>query len=87
MLLVKPQFEAGKGQVGKNGIVREPKIRAEAIAQVLATAQGLGWQFQGLTPSPIQGRTGNFEYWLWLSDQPSDLAAPPLTEILEITQG
>lgn len=87
LLLVKPQFEAGKGQVGKNGIVREPKIRAEAIAQVLATAQGLGWQFQGLTPSPIQGRTGNFEYWLWLSDQPSELAAPIFTEILEITQG
>ncbi|MBD2148714.1 TlyA family RNA methyltransferase [Pseudanabaena sp. FACHB-1277] len=87
LLLVKPQFEAGKGQVGKNGIVREPKIRAEAIAQVLATAQELGWQFQGLTPSPIQGRTGNFEYWLWLSDRPSDLAAPIFTEILEITQG
>jgi 23S rRNA (cytidine1920-2'-O)/16S rRNA (cytidine1409-2'-O)-methyltransferase len=87
LLLVKPQFEAGKGQVGKNGIVREPKIRAEAIAQVLATAQELGWQFQGLTPSPIQGRTGNFEYWLWLNDQPSDRSVPTFAEILEITKG
>ena len=85
LLLVKPQFEAGKGQVGKNGIVREPKIRAEAIAQVWATAQELGWQFQGLTPSPIQGRTGNYEYWLWLSDQELGAIAPSFEQILEIT--
>jgi 23S rRNA (cytidine1920-2'-O)/16S rRNA (cytidine1409-2'-O)-methyltransferase len=87
LLLVKPQFEAGKGQVGKNGIVREPKIRAEAIAQVLATAEGLGWQFQGLTPSPIQGRTGNYEYWLWLSDKASEIIGPSYDEILEISKG
>ena len=87
LLLVKPQFEAGKGQVGKNGIVREPKIRADAIANVLATAQGLGWQFQGLTPSPIQGRTGNYEYWLWLSEQPSEIITPSFDEILEISKG
>lgn len=85
LMLVKPQFEAGKGQVGKNGIVREPKIRAEAIAQVLETAQSLGWQFQGLTPSSIQGRTGNYEYLLWLSDRPSAIVAPSFEEILEIT--
>lgn len=86
LLLVKPQFEAGKGQVGKNGIVREPKIRAEAIAQVLQGAQSLGWQFQGLTPSPIQGRTGNYEYWLWLSDRPSNTLVPSFDEIFEITK-
>ncbi len=85
LLLVKPQFEAGKGQVGKNGIVREPKIRTEAIANVLATAQDLGWQFQGLTPSPIQGRTGNYEYWLWLSDQSTEVTTPSFEEILAIT--
>jgi len=95
LLLVKPQFEAGKGQVGKNGIVREPKIRAEAIANVLSTAHGLGWQFRGLTPSPIQGRTGNHEYWLWLScdlnrdsgtgnPMPPDLP-PDLNDILNMT--
>ncbi len=84
LLLVKPQFEAGKGQVGKNGIVREPKVRAEAIAEVLTTAQSLGWQFQGLTPSPIQGRTGNYEYWLWLSEKTSSVVAPSSEEILAI---
>ncbi|MCA6587101.1 MAG: TlyA family RNA methyltransferase [Pseudanabaena sp. M051S1SP1A06QC] len=85
LLLVKPQFEAGKTQVGKNGLVREPKVRAEAIANVLTTAKGLGWQFKGLTPSPIQGRTGNYEYWLWLSDQDSEITTPSFDEILAIT--
>ena len=84
LLLVKPQFEAGKGQVGKNGIVREPKIRAEAISQVLQAAQSLGWQFQGLTPSPIQGRTGNYEYWLWLSDKSSEIITPSFEKILSV---
>jgi 23S rRNA (cytidine1920-2'-O)/16S rRNA (cytidine1409-2'-O)-methyltransferase len=86
-MLVKPQFEAGKGQVGKNGIVREPKIRAEAIANVLTTAQSLGWQFKGLTPSSIQGRTGNHEYLLWLSDEASEIIAPSFEEIIEIAKG
>ena len=66
-------------------IVREPKIRAEAIAQVLLAAQELGWQFQGLTPSPIQGRTGNYEYWLWLSEHNYEVATPSFEEILSIT--
>jgi 23S rRNA (cytidine1920-2'-O)/16S rRNA (cytidine1409-2'-O)-methyltransferase len=87
LMLVKPQFEAGKGQVGKNGIVREPKIRAEAIANVLTTAQSLGWQFKGLTPSSIQGRTGNHEYLLWLSDEASEIIAPSFEDILEIAKG
>ncbi len=84
LLLVKPQFEAGRGQVGKNGIVREPKIRAEAILQVLTTSLETGWQFQGLIPSPIQGRTGNYEYWLWLSERSAEIVAPSLEEILVI---
>jgi 23S rRNA (cytidine1920-2'-O)/16S rRNA (cytidine1409-2'-O)-methyltransferase len=67
VLLVKPQFEVGREKVGKNGIVREPKIRAEAIAQVLAAAIALNWQFQAMTVSPLTGANGNHEYWLWLS--------------------
>jgi 23S rRNA (cytidine1920-2'-O)/16S rRNA (cytidine1409-2'-O)-methyltransferase len=86
ILLVKPQFEAGKDQVGKSGVIRDPKIRAVAIAQVLETAIALGWRFQGLTPSPIQGRTGNFEYWLWLNTE-SELVAPSLEEIQKLTVG
>lgn len=66
VLLVKPQFEAGKAQVGKRGVVRSPHIQAEAVAQVLESAYGLGWYYQGLTWSPLMGPAGNIEYLLWL---------------------
>lgn len=80
LLLVKPQFEAGKNQVGKNGIVRDPKIRALAIAQVMQEAIALGWHFRGMSASPIQGRTGNQEYWLWL-DENSTQPTPTTDDI------
>lgn len=67
VLLVKPQFEVGREKVGKNGVVREPKDQAEAIAKVLDQSKALGWHYQGLTYSPIQGPAGNIEYLLWLS--------------------
>ncbi|MBV5260285.1 TlyA family RNA methyltransferase [Synechococcus moorigangaii CMS01] len=67
ILLVKPQFEVGRAQVGKNGVVRDPQAQAEAIFAVLECAQNLGWQAQGLTYSPITGPAGNVEYLLWLS--------------------
>ncbi len=68
LLLVKPQFEAGKGRVGKNGVVRDGAIHREVIVQVWEAAQSLGWRFLGLTGSPITGPAGNHEYWLWLSE-------------------
>jgi 23S rRNA (cytidine1920-2'-O)/16S rRNA (cytidine1409-2'-O)-methyltransferase len=67
VLLVKPQFEVGREKVGKKGVVREPKDHANAILQVWEAAQSIGWQFQGLTWSPLIGPAGNIEYLLWLS--------------------
>ncbi|MEM9272189.1 MAG: TlyA family RNA methyltransferase [Cyanobacteria bacterium P01_F01_bin.143] len=69
VLLVKPQFEVGRDKVGKKGVVRNPKYRAEAIAQVWQAAQEIGWNYQGLTVSPIKGPAGNVEYLLWLSTE------------------
>ena len=66
VLLVKPQFEVGRDRVGKKGVVRDPQSRALAIMQVWQTASSLGWQYRGLTTSPIQGPAGNIEYLLWL---------------------
>lgn len=74
ILLVKPQFEVGREKVGKNGVVRDREDRALAIWQVWQTAQSIGWQYQGLTVSPITGPAGNVEYLLWLKvalDSPS----------------
>ncbi len=66
ILLVKPQFEVGRAQVGKNGVVRDVQAKAEAIAQVLETAQAIGWGYAGLTWSPLIGPAGNIEFLLWL---------------------
>jgi len=84
LLLVKPQFEAGRTQIGKNGVVKDSKVRAEAIAQVMTMASSLGWHFRGMAPSPIQGPAGNWEYWLWL-DTNDDLTAPSLEIIQQMT--
>ncbi|EAW37049.1 TlyA family RNA methyltransferase [Lyngbya sp. PCC 8106] len=67
VLLVKPQFEVGKGRVGKKGVVRSPFDQADTIFQVCSTAETLGWKYRGLTGSPLQGPAGNIEYLLWLS--------------------
>ncbi|NJO77620.1 MAG: TlyA family RNA methyltransferase [Cyanobacteria bacterium RM1_2_2] len=85
VLLVKPQFEVGRGKVGKKGVVREPKDQAEAILQVLTTAQTLGWHYSGLTWSPLVGPAGNIEYLLWLQTNANQVA-PDLAAIQRLTQ-
>jgi 23S rRNA (cytidine1920-2'-O)/16S rRNA (cytidine1409-2'-O)-methyltransferase len=60
--LVKPQFEAGRAEVGKGGIVRDPEVRAAACARVEAWLASQGWSVQGRMPSPITGADGNVEF-------------------------
>jgi 23S rRNA (cytidine1920-2'-O)/16S rRNA (cytidine1409-2'-O)-methyltransferase len=84
VLLVKPQFEVGKDRVGKKGVVRDPKDHANAIFQVLQTAQELGWQYKGLTWSPMTGPAGNIEYLLWLGME-SETPSLDLENIQQIT--
>lgn len=64
--LIKPQFEAGPGRVGKKGVVRDPAIHREVIKAVLNTAQQLHYQPLGLDYSPVKGPEGNIEYLLYL---------------------
>ncbi|MBG1260406.1 TlyA family RNA methyltransferase [Nostoc commune] len=85
VLLVKPQFEVGRSRVGKKGVVRDPNDQADAIFQVLQTAQELGWKYKGLTWSPITGPAGNIEYLLWLAME-SETSPPDLEAIKQITQ-
>ena len=66
VVLVKPQFEVGRGRVGKGGVVRDPAAHADAMEAVVAAAAGLGLQPAGLIASPITGPAGNHEYLLWL---------------------
>lgn len=60
--LIKPQFEAGREKVGKKGVVRDPNVHGEVIANVLGYAQTLGLSLLGLSYSPIKGPEGNIEY-------------------------
>ncbi len=61
--LIKPQFEVGKGRVGKGGVVREPELHAEVCERIHAWLDGLpGWRVEGITESPILGPEGNKEF-------------------------
>lgn len=62
IVLIKPQFEAGKGRVGKGGVVRDPALHREVLARVLAWAASHGWAAGGLIRSPITGPKGNVEF-------------------------
>ena len=75
VLLVKPQFEVGTGRVGAGGVVRDPALRAAAVADVAAAALEIGLGVRGVVASPLPGPSGNVEYFLWLRR-----AAPPLDE-------
>lgn len=59
--LVKPQFEAGRDEVGKGGIVRDEGVRRRVVAEVVAALEGLGLDRVGVVPSPVKGREGNQE--------------------------
>jgi len=65
VLLVKPQFEVGKGQVGKGGIVRDQALQERAAADVAACARDLGLRVEDPIDSPILGAKGNRELLLW----------------------
>lgn len=70
--LIKPQFEAGKENVGKKGVVRDPKVHEAVINNVIAFAKNEGFGIAGLEFSPIKGPEGNIEYLLYLTLQSDD---------------
>jgi 23S rRNA (cytidine1920-2'-O)/16S rRNA (cytidine1409-2'-O)-methyltransferase len=65
--LIKPQFEAGRDDVGKGGVVRDPKVHARVLEEVLSFAQALGFTQRGLIQSPLKGPAGNIEFLAWLA--------------------
>ncbi|MCL4812187.1 MAG: TlyA family RNA methyltransferase [Vicinamibacteraceae bacterium] len=73
--LVKPQFEAGRDEVRKGGLVTDPAVHARVLDEIAAAAAGLGFRVHGSEPSPITGATGNREFFLHLvSEDPRDAA-------------
>jgi 23S rRNA (cytidine1920-2'-O)/16S rRNA (cytidine1409-2'-O)-methyltransferase len=82
--MVKPQFEVGKERVGAGGVVRDPRLRADAVLEVAATAAAEGLGVAGVTASPLPGPSGNVEFFLWLRrDAPPVDAAAVLSVALE----
>jgi 23S rRNA (cytidine1920-2'-O)/16S rRNA (cytidine1409-2'-O)-methyltransferase len=70
--LVKPQFEAGREQVGKKGIVRDPDVHRQVIRKVIGYGEENGLYPWGLTYSPVTGTKGNIEYLLFMKKQKCD---------------
>ncbi len=66
IMLVKPQFEAGRADVGKGGVVRSRDVHARVLTEVLSFSLGQGLSVHGLTTSPIKGPAGNVEFLVWL---------------------
>ncbi|MBN2304270.1 MAG: TlyA family RNA methyltransferase [Anaerolineae bacterium] len=81
LVLVKPQFEAGKGQVGKGGVVRDPAIHRRVLHEVLSAAQESGYTVRGLARSPLTGPAGNVEFLAWLATVPPE-NVPDLDELI-----
>ena len=65
--LIKPQFEVGRGEVGKGGVVRDPALHQRVCGEVSDWLSSLGWTVHGIVPSPITGPEGNVEFLIWAS--------------------
>lgn len=86
--LIKPQFEAGKENVGKKGVVRDPKVHEAVINNVIAFAKNEGFGIAGLEFSPIKGPEGNIEYLLYLTLQADDVVdAAYVSELVSKSHG
>jgi 23S rRNA (cytidine1920-2'-O)/16S rRNA (cytidine1409-2'-O)-methyltransferase len=68
LVMVKPQFEVGRGRVGKGGVIRDVELRREALVTVAESARALGASVLGFAPSGLPGPKGNRETFLWLGE-------------------
>lgn len=80
VLMVKPQFEVGKDRVGKGGVVRDLDLRIEAVSDVVAAADRLGWGAIAVATSPLPGPSGNVEFFVWFRRGPIMLPADAVTQ-------
>ncbi len=80
LALVKPQFEAGKGVVGRDGVVREPQVHRQVLEELIRFVSSIGLVPRGLIRSPLLGPKGNAEFILWLATKGDPL---PETALLD----
>lgn len=82
--LIKPQFEAGREQVGKGGVVRDPAVHRAVLQDLIVWAAGQGYGPQGLIRSPIKGPAGNVEFLIWL--RPGEKGVPSAGLIRQVVR-
>ncbi len=92
--LIKPQFEAGRQDVGKGGVVKSPEVHRRVLLEVLTAAQSMGFTVAGLIRSPLKGPAGNIEFLAWLqyrrgaipvlNDEDAQRLNTMITEVLEL---
>jgi len=80
--LIKPQFEAGREDVGKKGVVKDPEVHKRVIHEILDFVPSCGYAFAGLSFSPIRGPEGNIEYLCWLRNGEFDSPDPNVDGIV-----
>jgi len=85
--LVKPQFEVGRRQVGRGGLVRDPRLHREALSRIVRLALGAGWGVAGVCSSPVRGATGNREFFLHLRPDGPGLPAAEVERRLDAVTG
>lgn len=83
VMLVKPQFEAGKSRVGKGGVVRDAAVHCQVLTDVLAAAGEIGLQAYGLTWSPLKGPQGNIEFLVHAGSTPGSAHLPVATVVAD----
>ncbi len=81
--LIKPQFEAGKGQVGKKGIVRDPAVHEEVLTRTVEEAHEIGFKTRGVILSPILGQKGNREFFIYWSLTEKPLSQKELQRLIK----
>lgn len=81
--LIKPQFEAGKDDVGKGGIVRDHAVHKRVLETTLSFCSEIGFSINGLTVSKITGANGNIEFLVWLSNSISDKTRNDIEYLIE----
>ena len=67
LALIKPQFEAGKENVGKGGVVRDPSVHQAVVEDIKSFSERAGFKVLGVSPSKITGAKGNAEFWIYLT--------------------
>jgi 23S rRNA (cytidine1920-2'-O)/16S rRNA (cytidine1409-2'-O)-methyltransferase len=86
VLLVKPQYEAGRARLGRRGIVRDPEVHAAVLREVVAGLDEAGLGVRAVTPSPLRGADGNVEFLVHARRGPATVATASLDEAVRRTQ-